>query len=106
LDGALGRLRSEDAMTRFDAAAALLSYAAASDDVVSLRDALARAVPEIVSRLDDSNPQIRRFLAQALGLLRGAARPALDQLKVLAVEDADALVRETAKSAVALIETP
>ena len=97
-DDILASLRHGDIHSRRIAAQALINIGDADRHLASLTDTTA-----LLEALDDEDADVRYFVAVALGKLE--ANLSLGKLKQLARDDASALVREGAKTAVEQIES-
>ncbi|RKU08018.1 hypothetical protein C6503_23865 [Candidatus Poribacteria bacterium] len=97
-DELLTSLRHGDVHSRRIAAQALINIGDADRHLASIMDSNA-----LLEALDDEDADVRYFVAVALGKLE--ARLSLGKLKQLARDDASALVREGAKTAVEQIES-
>ena len=96
-DELLVSLRHGDVHSRRIAAQALINIGDADRHLATLMDANA-----LLAALDDEDADVRYFVAVALGKLEASL--SLGKLKQLARDDASALVREGAKTAVEQIE--
>lgn len=97
-DDLLTSLRHGDLHSRRIAAQALINIGDADRHLATLTD-----TNVLLEALDDEDADVRYFVAIALGKL--AASLSLGKLKQLARDDASALVREGAKTAVEQIES-
>lgn len=97
-DQLLASLRYGDLHSRRIAAQALINIGDADRHLATATDTNA-----LLEALDDEDADVRYFVAVALGKLE--ARPSLEKLKQLARNDASALVREGAQTAVEQIES-
>ena len=91
-------LRHGDLHSRRIAAQALINIGDADRHLATMMDTNA-----LLEALDDEDADVRYFVALALGKLEASL--SLDKLKQLARNDASALVREGAKTAVEQIES-
>ncbi|MCY3549971.1 MAG: HEAT repeat domain-containing protein [Candidatus Poribacteria bacterium] len=91
-------LRHGDLHSRRIAAQALINIGDADRHLATMMDTNA-----LLEALDDEDADVRYFVAVALGKLEASL--SLDKLKQLARNDASALVREGAKTAVEQIES-
>ena len=96
-DELLVSLRHGDVHSRRIAAQALINIGDADRHLATMMDSNA-----LLEALDDEDADVRYFVAVALGKLE--ANLSLGKLKQLARDDASALVREGAKTAVEQIE--
>ena len=96
-DELLTSLRHGDLHSRRIAAQALINIGDADQHLATLTDANV-----LLEALDDEDADVRYFVAVALGKLEASL--SLGKLKQLARDDASALVREGAKTAVEQIE--
>ena len=62
------------------------------------------AIPALIAALDDEEDSVRDFAIQALGAFGPAAADALPKLKIIAKNDTNTLIRESAQEAVDAIE--
>ncbi|MFK7821109.1 MAG: HEAT repeat domain-containing protein, partial [Planctomycetaceae bacterium] len=69
----------------------------------NLGPAAASLVPKIIPVLDDSNSELRRAATAALGQIGAEGKVALEKLQVLAADDPDAEIRQSATNSIALI---
>ena len=97
-DELLASLRHGDVHSRRIAAQALINIGDADRHLASVMDSNA-----LLEALDDEDADVRYFIAVALGKLEASL--SLGKLKQLARDDASALVREGAKTAVEQIES-
>ena len=97
-DELLTSLRHGDVHSRRIAAQALINIGDADRHLASVMDSNA-----LLEALDDEDADVRYFVAVALGKLEASL--SLGKLKQLARDDASALVREGAKTAVEQIES-
>ena len=97
-DELLTSLRHGDVHSRRIAAQALINIGDADRHLATMMDTNA-----LLEALDDEDADVRYFVAVALGKLEASL--SLDKLKQLARDDASALVREGAKTAVEQIES-
>ena len=97
-DELLVSLRHGDVHSRRIAAQALINIGDADRHLATMMDSNA-----LLEALDDEDADVRYFVAVALGKLE--ANLSLGKLKQLARDDASALVREGAKTAVEQIES-
>ncbi len=97
-DEILASLRHGDIHARRIAAQALINIGDADRHLATLTDMTA-----LLEALDDEDADVRYFVAVALGKLEASL--SLGKLKQLARNDASALVREGAKTAVEQIES-
>ena len=97
-DEILASLRHGDIHARRIAAQALINIGDADRHLATLTDTTA-----LLEALDDEDADVRYFVAVALGKLEASLT--LGKLKQLARDDASALVREGAKTAVEQIES-
>ena len=97
-DELLASLRHGDVHSRRIAAQALINIGDADRHLASIMDSNA-----LLKALDDEDADVRYFVAVALGKLEASL--SLGKLKQLARDDASALVREGAKTAVEQIES-
>ena len=97
-DEILASLRHGDIHARRIAAQALINIGDADRHLASVMDSNA-----LLEALDDEDADVRYFVAVALGKLEASL--SLGKLKQLAKDDASALVREGAKTAVEQIES-
>lgn len=97
-DELLTSLRHGDVHSRRIAAQALINIGDADRHLAAMMDTKA-----LLEALDDEDADVRYFVAVALGKLE--ATLSLGKLKQLARDDASALVREGAKTAVEQIES-
>ena len=97
-DELLVSLRHGDVHSRRIAAQALINIGDADRHLATMMDSNA-----LLEALDDEDADVRYFVAVALGKLEASL--SLGKLKQLARDDASALVREGAKTAVELIES-
>ena len=97
-DELLTSLRHGDIHSRRIAAQALINIGDADRHLATMIDSNA-----LLEALDDEDADVRYFVAVALGKLEASL--SLGKLKQLARDDASALVREGAKSAVEQIES-
>lgn len=97
-DELLTSLRYGDLHSRRIAAQALINLGDAPRHLATVSDTAA-----LLEALDDEDADVRYFVAVALGKLE--ARPSLEKLKQLARNDASALVREGAQTAIKQIES-
>ncbi|MCY3742990.1 MAG: HEAT repeat domain-containing protein [Candidatus Poribacteria bacterium] len=97
-DELLTSLRHGDVHSRRIAAQALINMGDADRHLATKMDSNA-----LLEALDDEDADVRYFVAVALGKLEASL--SLGKLKQLARDDASALVREGAKSAVEQIES-
>ena len=97
-DELLTSLRHGDIHSRRIAAQALINIGDADRHLATVMDSNA-----LLEALDDEDADVRYFVAVALGKLEASL--SLGKLKQLARDDASALVREGAKSAVEQIES-
>ena len=97
-DELIASLRHGDIHSRRIAAQALINMGDADRHLATLTDTQA-----LLEALDDEDADVRYFVAIALGKLEASL--SLGKLKQLAQNDASALVREGAKTAVEQIES-
>lgn len=97
-DELLTSLRHGDVHSRRIAAQALINIGDADRHLATMMDTNA-----LLEALDDEDADVRYFVAVALGKLEASL--SLGKLKQLARDDASALVREGAKTAVEQIES-
>ena len=97
-DEILASLRHGDIHARRIAAQALINIGDADRHLATLTD-----TTTLLEALDDADADVRYFVAVALGKLKASL--SLGKLKQLAKDDASALVREGAKTAVEQIES-
>ena len=97
-DEILASLRHGDIHARRIAAQALINIGDADRHLATLTDTTI-----LLEALDDEDADVRYFVAVALGNLKASL--SLGKLKQLAKDDASALVREGAKTAVEQIES-
>ena len=97
-DEILASLRHGDIHARRIAAQALINIGDADRHLATLTD-----TTTLLEALDDEDADVRYFVAVALGNLKASL--SLGKLKQLAKDDASALVREGAKTAVEQIES-
>ncbi|MXY99796.1 HEAT repeat domain-containing protein [Candidatus Poribacteria bacterium] len=97
-DEILASLRHGDIHARRIAAQALINIGDADRHLATLTD-----TTTLLEALDDEDADVRYFVAVALGKLKASL--SLGKLKQLAKDDASALVREGAKTAVEQIES-
>ena len=97
-DELLVSLRHGDVHSRRIAAQALINIGDADRHLATMMDSNA-----LLEALDDEDADVRYFVAVALGKLEASL--SLGKLKQLARDDASALVREGAKTAVEQIES-
>ena len=97
-DELIASLRHGDIHSRRIAAQALINMGDADRHLATLTDTQA-----LLEALDDEDADVRYFVAVALGKLEASL--SLGKLKQLARDDASALVREGAKTAVEQIES-
>ena len=97
-DELLTSLRHGDVHSRRIAAQALINIGDADRHLATMMDTNA-----LLEALDDEDADVRYFVAVALGKLEASL--SLGKLKQLAQDDASALVREGAKTAVEQIES-
>ena len=97
-DELLTSLRHGDVHSRRIAAQALINIGDADRHLATVMDSNA-----LLEALDDEDADVRYFVAVALGKLEASL--SLGKLKQLARDDASALVREGAKTAVEQIES-
>ena len=97
-DELLTSLRHGDVHSRRIAAQALINIGDADQHLATVMDSNA-----LLEALDDEDADVRYFVAVALGKLEASL--SLGKLKQLARDDASALVREGAKTAVEQIES-
>jgi len=97
-DELLASLRHGDIHARRIAAQALINIGDTDRHLATLTD-----TTTLLEALDDEDADVRYFVAVALGKLKASL--SLGKLKQLAKDDASALVREGAKTAVEQIES-
>ncbi len=97
-DELLASLRYGDLHSRRIAAQALINIGDAARHLATVSD-----TATLLEALDDEDEDVRYFVAVALGKLE--ASPGLQKLKQLARNDASALVREGAQTAIEQIES-
>ncbi len=97
-DEILASLRHGDIHARRIAAQALINIGDADRHLATLTD-----TTTLLEALDDEDADVRYFVAVALGNLKASL--SLGKLRQLAKDDASALVREGAKTAVEQIES-
>ncbi len=97
-DEILASLRHGDIHARRIAAQALINIGDADRHLATLTD-----TTTLLEALDDADADVRYFVAVALGKLKASL--SLGKLKQLAKDDASALVREGAQTAIEQIES-